>query len=120
MEISTITDPAALNGIADLNRKTLNAQPQPQPEKVTVEQQPAEAISYSQAGITVDISEQGMAASKKNEMPVAAYGNSQTADYNKMYLEARQLVEENLPDLQIRERTQISETELERIRKELA
>jgi len=122
MEISAITDPAALNGIADLNRKTPNVvvQQQPQPEKAIVEQQPEKALSYSQSGITVNISEQGMAASKKNEIPAAASTSIQAPDYNKMYLEVKKLVDENLPDLQIRDRTQVSETELERIRRELS
>jgi len=131
MEISAITDPSALNSIADQSRKAANIvqqQPQPQSEKAAAEQQPAEAISYSQSGITVNISEQGMEASKKIETsqaapvatPASAYVNAQTTDYNKVYLEAKQLVEENLPDMQIRERTQISETELDRIHKEQA
>jgi len=122
MEISAITDSAALNGIADLNKKTSNVvvQQQPQPEKAVVEQQSGVAISYSQPGIAVDISEQGMEASKKNKIPATVYGNPQTADYNKIYLEARKLIDENVPDMQIRERTQISETDLDRIRKELA
>jgi len=136
MEISTITDQAAFNGISDLNKKasTVAVQQQAQPEKAAAvqqsEQAPAEAISYNQAGISVDISEQGMEASKKNEMPAQtapaatptqpAYSNLQTTDFNKEYLEARQLVDENLPDMQIRERTQISETDLDRIRQELS
>jgi len=122
MEISAINDPAALNGIADMNRKASNvaAQQQPQPEKTATEQPSTEAISYSQSGITVDISEQGMEASKRNAASAPVNNNPETTDYNKVYLEARTLLDENLPDMQIRERTQISETELDRIRKETA
>ena len=122
MEISSITDPTALNNITDLSRKAANVvQQQPQADKAITEPQASEAISYNQAGISVDISEQGMEASKKTETqtPAAVYNNPLTADYNKVYLESRQLVEENLPDMEIRERTQVSETELDRIHKEL-
>ncbi|MCL2833696.1 MAG: hypothetical protein FWD78_11040 [Treponema sp.] len=113
MENVTAINNSALNDITELSKKASNAvvPQQLQPGKaITEPQQQPETISYSKPGIQVDISQQGMRASAV----------LQSADYSKMYQEAKQLITENMPDNEIRAKTQMSETELDKIRKELS
>jgi len=119
MEISSITDPTAINSIMDPNRKTLSEIALQQSEEAASEPQSSYAISYNQPGIKVNISQQGVQANANNGIIPATVSSVQTTDYAKDYLQAVQLVEENQPDIQIREKTQLSETELDRIRQEL-
>jgi hypothetical protein len=118
MKISTITDSVALNkSVTEQTGKSLYiaAEEQKQAGKPSVEQKSSEAMSYNRSGVTVDISERGMEASKNPEMAVTAKTNSQTTDYSTILVEAKKLVAQNLTDSQIRSQTNISQASLDRI-----